>query len=93
MTKSELLHAVHRRVRRRVRLNPLLTRVIVEALLDVIAETINAGEPVRIRGFGSFDIILTKPKAVYDFQRCEKKTLPPRRKLVFKPSAKRFTSA
>jgi len=91
MTKSELLDLVHRRVRRRVRLNPLLTRAVVEAFLDVVAETINSGEPVKLRGFGRFDIILAPKKAVYDFKKKEMTSIPPRHKVVFKPSSTRFT--
>ena len=91
MTKTELLNEVHRRVRRHVRLNPLATRAIFEAITDVVAETINSGETVRIRGFGKFDIIMVPRKAVYDFKNKEMTTIPPRRKLMFKPSPKRFT--
>ena len=91
MTKSELLFLVHRRVRKRARISPLLTRAVLEAFLDVIGETVNSGEPVRLRGFGNFDIILAPKKAVYDFKNEEMTSIPPRSKVVFTPSPKRFT--
>lgn len=59
----------------------------VEALLDLIKETLSKGENVKISGFGIFEVRDKNARRGRNPQTGESITIEPRRVLTFKPSA------
>ena len=59
----------------------------VEALLDLIKETLATGENVKISGFGIFEVRDKNARRGRNPQTGESITIEPRRVLTFKPSA------
>lgn len=91
MKKSELVSEVCRRFRMaRVPYSRTIVAAALDFALQIITETVNEGEPVSLHGFGRFDIVVRRAKKGYDFKAGKTIELPPRRKVVFKPS-RRFT--
>jgi len=59
---------------------------ITEIMLDIIKETLENGENVKISGFGSFNIQYKRARRGRNPQTGEDITISPRRVLSFKPS-------
>ena len=58
----------------------------VEDILDIIKETLENGENVKLSGFGSFNIQYKRSRRGRNPQTCEKMTISARRILSFKSS-------
>lgn len=58
----------------------------IEALIELIKETLATGEKVKIAGFGVFEINQKKPRLGRKPQTGEAITIKARRVLTFKPS-------
>jgi len=56
------------------------------AFTDSIIEALKADKHVEIRGFGSFDAKLRKPKLARNISTGETINVPARKKVTFKPS-------
>ena len=59
---------------------------IVETFLDIIKETLEQGENVKLSGFGSFNIREKRARRGRNPQTGEEITISPRRVLTFKAS-------
>ena len=82
MTKADMVELVYERIgvpkREAAR--------IVETIFDIIKETLEQGENVKISGFGSFNIQHKKPRRGRNPQTGEEITISARRVLSFKAS-------
>lgn len=83
MTKLELAKQLHQELGIRQK----EAADYVEALLDLIKETLEKGENVKISGFGIFEVRGKKARRGRNPQTGEAITIEPRRVLTFKPSA------
>jgi len=61
---------------------------VVECLLDIIKETLAAGEDLLISGFGKFEVKKKRPRVGRNPATGEQMTLPGRQVVVFKCSNK-----
>jgi len=59
---------------------------IVENMFDIIKETLENGENVKLSGFGNFNIQHKRARRGRNPQTCEEMTISARRVLSFKPS-------
>ena len=59
---------------------------ITETMIDIIKETLERGENVKLSGFGSFNIQHKRARRGRNPQTGEEMTISPRRILSFKPS-------
>jgi integration host factor subunit alpha len=59
---------------------------LVEGLLDSVKEALEAGESVKVSGFGNFVVRMKQPRRGRNPHSGEAITLPGRRVLTFKPS-------
>ncbi|NPA24431.1 MAG: integration host factor subunit alpha [Deltaproteobacteria bacterium] len=82
MTKADMVELVYDRIGVSKR---EATR-IVETIFDIIKETLENGENVKISGFGSFNIQHKKPRRGRNPQTGEEITISARRVLSFKAS-------
>jgi integration host factor subunit alpha len=82
MTKADMVELVYERIgvpkREAAR--------IVETIFEIIKETLEQGENVKISGFGSFNIQHKKPRRGRNPQTGEEITITARRVLSFKAS-------
>lgn len=60
MTRSDLIDRLHGRFRTTLIHDD--ARSVVSVVLDVLTDTIAAGDRVEIRGFGSFETVLRNPR-------------------------------
>ena len=59
---------------------------IVERVFDVVKTTLEAGENIKIAGFGNFEVKEKAARSGRNHQTGEKIEINPRRVLTFKPS-------
>lgn len=82
MTRSELVDELAARF-------PQLTQrdaeMAVKSILDGLAEALNKGQRVEIRGFGSFNISHRAPRQARNPRSGETVAVPPKRVPHFKP--------
>lgn len=84
MIKQELISAVAERTL----MSEYEVRKVIESAFDTIVETLNGGEEVIIRGFGSFNIVRRAEKSVRDINAGKQYTMPARNTVKFKPGNK-----
>ena len=58
---------------------------VVEAVMEVITDTVCVGNEVTLRGFGTFKTVIRRAKKARDISRGETITLPETKKPIFKP--------
>ena len=84
MTKADLIEQVYLKVG----LPRTESVELVEQVLEIIKETLEQGENVKISGFGSFNIREKRPRRGRNPQTGEPLELDRRKILTFKPSQK-----
>lgn len=62
------------------------TRIIVDAMLDIIKEQVNLGEQIKFPRYFTLKLEMTKPRLIYDVSRDERKINQPHKRVVFVPS-------
>lgn len=82
MTKSDLARKIHEKIG----ITQREASKHVESLLSLIKETLEAGERVKISGFGVFEIKQKKNRRGRNPQTGESITIEARKVLTFKPS-------
>jgi len=82
MTKADLIELVYDEVG----LSKQDSADIVETFLDIIKETLEQGENLKLSGFGSFNIRDKRARRGRNPQTGEAITITPRRVLTFKAS-------
>ncbi len=82
MTKADMVELVYERIG----VSKREAARIVEIIFDLIKETLERGENVKISGFGSFNIQHKKPRRGRNPQTGEEITISARRVLSFKAS-------
>ncbi|MBN2809022.1 MAG: integration host factor subunit alpha [Deltaproteobacteria bacterium] len=82
MTKADMVELVYERIG----VSKRESARIVETIFDVVKETLEKGENVKISGFGSFNIQHKKPRRGRNPQTGEEITISARRVLSFKAS-------
>ncbi len=82
MTKADMVELVYERIG----VSKRESARIVETIFDVIKETLEQGDNVKISGFGSFNIQHKKPRRGRNPQTGEEITISARRVLGFKAS-------
>jgi integration host factor subunit alpha len=82
LTRAALADAVHREVG----LSRQESAVLVEALLDMISDTLADGQSVKLSSFGSFVLREKNGRVGRNPKTGEEVPIDPRRVLVFKPS-------
>lgn len=81
MTKAELVN----RVSKRTDLNKRDAEVMVQTVLDSIIESLQSGDKVELRGFGSFRLRERAPRVGRNPKTGEKVNVPSKRVPYFKP--------
>lgn len=61
-------------------------RGAVDALFATIGDALKRGEPVELKGFGSFSVVETKARTGRNPRTGKPIAIPPGRKVKFKPS-------
>lgn len=82
MTKADMVELVYERIG----VSKREAARIVETMFDILKETLESGENVKISGFGSFNIQNKKPRRGRNPQTGEEITISARRVLSFKAS-------
>jgi len=82
MTKADLIEAIYDEVG----FSKRESADIVETTFDIIKETLEKGENIKLSGFGSFNIRDKKARRGRNPQTGEEITITPRRILTFKSS-------
>ena len=82
MTKADMVELVYEQIG----VSKREAARIVETIFDVIKETLERGDNVKISGFGSFNIQHKKPRRGRNPQTGEEITISARRVLSFKSS-------
>ena len=83
VTRSDLREAVHREIGLPAR----EAADLVETVIEAIAERLEAGETVRISGFGSFTLRDKAPRLGRNPKTGEPAEISPRRVVAFRPSS------
>jgi DNA-binding protein HU-beta len=82
MTKQDVI----KRVSTRTRLDPAISRTVIESFFEVVQESLSEGEPIYIRQFGSFNIKHRAGKVARDITRNTTILVAPHVIPAFKPS-------
>ncbi len=82
MTKADLISIIYEEIG----LSKRDSAKITENMLDIIKETLENGENVKLSGFGSFNIRDKRARRGRNPQTGEEITITPRRVLTFKAS-------
>ncbi len=82
LTKADVVHSV----RELTGLSWGEASGLVESLLEVMKETLEAGDSLKISAFGSFLVRVKRARRGRNPQTSEQITITPRRVLTFKPS-------
>ncbi len=82
MTKAEIVERVHQKVG----LSEKESAQIVELVLEIVKETLERSENVKISGFGSFVVRQKKARRGRNPQTGSEMTITARKVLTFKPS-------
>ncbi len=82
MTKADIIEAIYNEVG----FSKRESADIVETTFDIIKETLENGENIKLSGFGSFNIRDKKARRGRNPQTGEEITITPRRILTFKSS-------
>ena len=82
MTKADIVE----KVAERTGLTRTDVAVVVDALLDTVKKSMEAGNNIEIRGFGTFKVKLRKERKARNPRTGEAVPVPGRKVPVFKPS-------
>jgi integration host factor subunit alpha len=82
LTKADLVEAVHKRLG----LSKKESAELVEKVFETIKVTLVRGEPVKVSGFGKFDVRLKQARRGRNPKTEEKLIIPEHYVLSFKPS-------
>lgn len=82
MTKADLINAIYERVG----FSKKESAKIVELVFEILKETLETGEKVKISGFGNFVVREKRARIGRNPQTNEEITILARRVLTFKPS-------
>jgi len=82
VTKADIVELLYRKVG----FSKTESADVVESILEIMKERLEAGETVKLSGFGSFLVHEKKPRRVRNPQTGESITIRGRRLLNFKPS-------
>jgi DNA-binding protein HU-beta len=82
MTKQNVIN----RVSTRTRLDPAISRVVLESFFEVVRDSLTQGEPIYIRQFGSFNVKHRAGKVARDIKRNTTILVAPHVIPTFKPS-------
>ncbi len=82
MTKADMVELVYERIG----VSKREAATVVESIFDIIKESLERGENVKISGFGSFNLREKKPRRGRNPQTGEEITISARRVLSFKSS-------
>lgn len=82
MTKSDLVEAIHHRVG----FTKKRSAEVVTLMLDLIKESLEKGDKVKISGFGNFEVRRKDPRKGRNPQTGDEITISERQVLTFKPS-------
>ncbi len=82
LTRADLADSVHRDVG----LSRQESAALVESVLDMISDTLVAGQTVKLSSFGSFQLREKNGRVGRNPKTGEEVPIEPRRVLVFKPS-------
>jgi integration host factor subunit alpha len=80
LTKSDLVATIQRRVG----LTRTRSSEVVEQILELMKESLERGENIKMRGLGTFAVRQNKPRKGRDPQTGEEIVLPARRAVTFK---------
>jgi integration host factor subunit alpha len=83
VTREDLCEAVYKKVG----LSRSESATLVELVLKEITDRLEQGETVKLSSFGSFVVRRKGPRMGRNPKTGEEKLIPPRRVMVFKPSA------
>ena len=61
---------------------------VVDLFLAALAQELQTGDPIQLRGFGTFKVVTTAPRTVRHPATGEPLQVPARRRVRFKPSDK-----
>ena len=81
MTKAELVN----KIMQKTDLGKKDASIIVQTILDSIIESLQSGEKVELRGFGSFKIRVRGPRKGRNPKTGESVNVPPKKIPYFKP--------
>ena len=79
--------AIIKKITKESRFTKLESMDIVESLFEIIKQTLESGEPLRINGFGKFVVKEKARRKGRNPQTGEEITVDARRRLTFKPCA------
>ena len=82
MTRADMVELVYERIG----VSKREAATVVESIFDIIKESLERGENVKISGFGSFNLREKKPRRGRNPQTGEEITISARRVLSFKSS-------
>jgi integration host factor subunit alpha len=82
MTKADVLKTIYQKIGFELK----ESTEIVEQVFEIIKETLESGEKVKISGFGNFTKRQKRPRAGRNPQTGEEMVISARRVLTFKPS-------
>ena len=82
MTKADMVELVYERIG----VSKREAATVVESIFDIIKESLERGENVKISGFGSFNLREKRPRRGRNPQTGEEITISARRVLSFKSS-------
>lgn len=83
MTKSDIVEKIHSKTG----LNKKESSLLLESVLDILKDTLESGEKVKITNFGNFEIKLKNSRKGRNPQTSETIILPARKVMTFKPSS------
>ena len=83
VTREDLCEAVYKKVG----LSRSESATLVELVLKEITDHLEHGEPVKLSSFGSFLVRMKGPRMGRNPKTGKETPIPPRRVIVFKPSA------
>jgi DNA-binding protein HU-beta len=82
MTKQDVIN----RVSTQTRLDPAISRAVIESFFAVVRDSLTQGEPIYIRQFGSFNVKHRAGKVARDITRNTTILVAPHVIPTFKPS-------
>ena len=82
MTKQDVI----KRVSTQTKLDPAISRAVIESFFEVVQDSLSEGKPIYIRQFGSFNIKRRAAKVARDITRNTPILVAPHVIPTFKPS-------
>ena len=82
MTKAEIVA----QIAEKTGLEKSSTQAVVEAFMDIVKKSVAEGEPVYLRGFGSFNVKIRKEKTARNISKGTTIIIPEHKVPTFKPA-------